>query len=90
MSDQDRFAEDRGKYHIYELDEQHVALTGGGDFYDANPDDDTLPDEETQAEARKLAEKYGMRITGMKGEWQGWSEYTPDPGDLSIFYWEKA
>jgi hypothetical protein len=83
----DRFDADRGKYHIIHIDEDRLELYGGGDYYH---DDSVEPDADTQAEARKLAEKYGMTITASRGEWRGWSEYTPDPGDVSVFYWSRA
>lgn len=85
----DRFSEDRGKYHIHTIGEEDLELVGGGDFYDLKTDD-CHPDEETMAEAHKLAEKYGKVITDSWGRWEGYSEYTPDPGDISCFYWKDA
>jgi hypothetical protein len=79
-----RFQEDN--YHVYEIDEDHLTLTGGGDFYNDGAGE---VDEETWSEARALAEKYGMEITSGRGYWSGWSEYTPDPGDISVFEWRK-
>jgi hypothetical protein len=82
-----RFEKYAESYHVYEIDENELVLTGGGDFYDrTNPE----IDDETWAEARRIAEEFGMVITRGHGEWQGWSEYTPDPGDLSVFEWRKA
>ena len=82
----DRFAADRGKYHILRIDESCLELAGGGDFYE---NADAEPDAETWETARELAERHGMRITSAHGEWEGWSEYSPDPGDVSVFKWER-
>lgn len=79
-----RFQEDN--YHVYSIGEDHLTLTGGGDFYDGDPND---IDDSTWEEARRLADKYGMEITEGHGEWDGWSEYTPDPGNVSVFQWRK-
>lgn len=80
-----RFNEDN--YHVYTIDEDELVLTGGGDFYDTGEGAEV--DEETKAEAQALADKYGMVIDSSHGTWQGWSEYSPDPGDLSVFKWHK-
>lgn len=73
-------------YHVHDCTEDHLILVGGGDFYDHGE----VPDEETQAEARKIAESVGKVIIDGHGEWRGWSEYTPDPGDVSVFTWRDA
>lgn len=75
----------RKEYHVYDASESSLQLTGGGDFYDNNGAE---PSSETRQVAEDIAEKLGMHITGAHGEWYGYSEYTPDPGDVSIFEWE--
>ncbi len=79
-------------YHIEEIGEDRLVLIGGGNFYGYDLEDgeeiDYNPDSETRLEAERLAEKYGMLITDSSGDWWGYSEYTPEPGDVSIFEWE--
>jgi hypothetical protein len=80
-----RFQEDN--YHVVSINEDQLVLEGGGDFY---YDDKGTPDGNTRDEAERLAKKYNMVITGSRGEWWSYSEYTPDPGNVSIFDWRKA
>jgi len=86
VSTDDRFAEFRKNqpYHIVHISEDRLELLGGGDFYDKN---NRVPDEETTKEAEKYAMQFGKRIIRAEGEWQGYSEYTPEPGDVSVFHW---
>lgn len=84
---EDRFEQDRKdrwSTGIYEIGEDRLVLMGGGDFYENG---DSEPDDDTRQKARELAEKYGMEIVSSSGGWWGYSEYTPDPGDVSIFTW---
>lgn len=78
-----RFKEDN--YHVHSISEDQLTLCGGGDFYSG----DEEVDDETWGIALGLAEKYGMEIIDGKGQWYGWSECTPDPGDVSVFNWQK-
>jgi hypothetical protein len=81
-----RFSESASDYGaVVEIGESRLVLHGGGDFFD----EDLIPDDETRAAAQQLADKYGMVITNMRGSWWGYSEYTPDPGNVSVFDWEK-
>lgn len=82
-----KFIEETGWFSdIYKIDNTKLELYGGGSFYD-NPDEEI--DESTKARAAELAAKYNMVITDSYGKWEGWSEYTPDPGDVSVFIWEE-
>ena len=74
-------------YDVVEIGDDRLVLNGGGDFYES---DDGDVDEGTWARAREIAKRFGMTITSAHGEWWGWSEYTPDPGDVSVFAWSKA
>ncbi len=82
-----KFIEDTGWFSdIYEISNTKLKLHGGGSFYD-NPNEEI--DEPTRARAAELAAKYNMVITDSYGNWEGWSEYTPEPGDVSVFIWEE-
>ena len=72
---------------VESIGEDQLVLHGGGDFYNG---DEVTPDANTTARAYELAAKYGKRITSMRGAWWGYSEWTPDPGDVSIFEWVDA
>jgi hypothetical protein len=86
----DCFEADRLSFgDVVEIDEGHLVLRGGGDFTSGAPAD-SEPDEATRARATELATKYGMVVTGCHGEWWGYSEYTPDPGDVSVFTWSRT
>ena len=76
--------EDVGDYEIEAIDENHVVLVGGGDFYDGVG----APDVDTSKRAEALAARFGMVITKRYGEFWGYSEWTPEPGDVSIFMWQ--
>jgi hypothetical protein len=76
---------------VLDIDEKALSLYGGGDWYDDQGDKDISDvDSNVRERAEELATKYGMVITGVRGEWHGYSEYTPDPGDVTIFYWSKV
>lgn len=75
------------KYGIYEINDSVLILHGGGDFYESYGSRNMMPDSDAQEKARKIAEECGKHITNSEGAWYGYSEYTPDPGDVSIFYW---
>lgn len=82
-----RFDED-GSYHerVEDISESGVTVKGGGDFHDG----EGFPiEKETIDYAIGLAKKYGMIITGGIGKFYGYSEYSPDPGDVVEFTWQK-
>jgi hypothetical protein len=72
---------------VVEIDEMAVVLRGGGDYYNG---DTSEIDDETWAKARAIASKYDMEITSASGAWWGYSEYTPDPGDVVVFQWRPV
>lgn len=75
----------------FEIDEDRLVFSGGGDFsdYDGHVPEPTVSDPDVINEANRLAKKYGMVITNIRGDWWGYSEYTPEPGDVSIFEWKR-
>lgn len=77
-------------WDVESINADRLVLVGGGDFYNYDCDDsmDTEPDHEAWERAREIATKLDRTITDAHGEWWGYSEYTPDPGNVSIFYWE--
>jgi len=79
-----RFQEDN--YHVTSITETRVEILSTEDFYNNNGLD---PSPEDWKIARELAARYGMEITEAYGDWQGWSEYTPDPGNVAVFLWRK-
>lgn len=76
---------DLGDYNVVDISMEQLVLRGGGDFFDGSGDPD--PDDETRAEAERIAALFEMEITHSAGAWWGYSEMTPDPGDVSIFQW---
>lgn len=79
----------RWRSGIYSIDDDKLILHGGGNFYNPPENSKTghIPDSETQRQAHAIARDCNKHILSMEGEWYGYSEYTPDPGDVSIFRW---
>lgn len=96
----DRFESARSDFNsdqdVELIDETQLVLRGGGSFHSRPEDPDTYgppsdgPDAETTSKAESIAATFGMKITSSHGSWWGYSEYTPDPGDVSVFNWERA
>lgn len=83
-----RFEEENHSHSdVHHISDIELELIGGGDFYDG---DKFKIDKATIDRAIELAKKYGMVITHGEGRWEGYSEYTPDPGDITCFTWQKA
>ena len=88
-----RFSKYQGSFaphYVYLINEQELEILGGGDWYSWYDRGETPEPiaEETRAQAEAIATEFGMRITDSYGRWEGYSEYTPDPGDISHFDWE--
>ena len=71
-----------GSFEVVQITDQQLVLSGGGDFYDSSTV--SRPDSETWLRAENIAARCGMRITDAHGDGWGYSEMTPDPGDVSI------
>lgn len=80
------FEDYKSDYDVESIGESELVLRGGGDFYDFRG---APPDTETCLRASEIVTACGMRILSGHGEWYGWSEYTPDPGDVSVFTWVR-
>jgi hypothetical protein len=82
----DKFKDYRGRYHIHSIGPNRLEISSNKDTYDQV---DTEPSQADWEEAYKIAAELNMRITGGRTSWQGYSEYTPDPGDVATFDWEE-
>lgn len=81
-----KFDKYKGDYNVVRINDAGLELRGGGDFYPGGGE----PDKETWDLAKTIAADLGMRITYGEGRWDGWTEYTPDAGDVSVFTWESV
>lgn len=77
---------DYSDFDIVKISTTQLVLNSSVPSYDG----DGVPTSEEIALANKIAADKGYEIYGDPyTTWWGWSEYTPEPGDVAVFDWRK-